>query len=155
MKSTAFLVAIFGLFLLTSCSKNNFCEPDSTQAPPSEIAQVEAYLNSNGITATKDGRGFYYIIKNEGAGKFATICSNVTVNYVGRLTNGTQFDSNNNISFAIRGLIKGWQQGIPLLKPGGSITLFIPPSLGYGSQATSSIPANSILIFEIDLLAIN
>jgi len=78
----------------------------------------------------------------------------VVVNYVGKLTNGTIFDSGNNVSFSLGGLITGWQEGIPLIAPGGSITLYLPPSLAYGSRATGSIPANSNLIFKIDLKSV-
>ena len=52
-------------------------------------------------------------------------------------------------------VVVGWQQGIPLIAPGGNITLYLPPSLAYGPQAQTGIPANSILIFKIDLLGIN
>jgi FKBP-type peptidyl-prolyl cis-trans isomerase FkpA len=48
-------------------------------------------------------------------------------------------------------LILGWQYGIPLVKAGGRIMLYLPPSLGYGSQSTGTIPANSVLIFDITL----
>ena len=65
------------------------------------------------------------------------------------------FDSGNNVQFNLSGLIIGWQEGIPLIAPGGSITLYLPPSLAYGSTAVGSIPANSILVFTIDLLAVN
>jgi FKBP-type peptidyl-prolyl cis-trans isomerase FkpA len=54
----------------------------------------------------------------------------------------------------LNNLIVGWVNGIPYVKPGGKIRLYIPPSLGYGSAANGPIPANSILIFEIDLVAV-
>jgi FKBP-type peptidyl-prolyl cis-trans isomerase FkpA len=74
------------------------------------------------------------------------------VKYTGRLTNGSVFDSSTGATFALANLITGWQQGIPYIGKGGKITLYLPPSLGYGSQASGSIPANSILIFEIELI---
>lgn len=150
-----FFLTVLSAFLLSACGKNDFCKPDQTTAPAAEVAQLEAYLTGAGITASRDSRGFFYVIKNEGSGRKPTICSTVSVNYAGKLTNGTEFDANNAISFSLRGLIKGWQQGIPLIAPGGSITLYLPPSLGYGSRASGSIPPNSILIFDIDLLASN
>jgi FKBP-type peptidyl-prolyl cis-trans isomerase FkpA len=52
-------------------------------------------------------------------------------------------------------LIVGWQKGLPLISSGGKITLYIPPSLGYGSAAAGSIPANSILIFDIELISVS
>lgn len=74
------------------------------------------------------------------------------VNYLGRLTNGDVFDQGNGVEFALSKLVIGWQEGIPLIGAGGKIKLYLPPSLAYGSQAVSGIPANSILVFDIDLL---
>ena len=51
-------------------------------------------------------------------------------------------------------MIKGWQEGLVLMKPGASYELYVPPELGYGSQPRPSIPANSLLIFDVDLLSV-
>jgi len=77
------------------------------------------------------------------------------VNYGGKFTNGTQFDAANNVPFQLSRLVIGWQEGIPLIGTGGSITLYLPPSLGYGSADYGDIPGNSILIFDISLTAVN
>ncbi|MBC8152618.1 MAG: FKBP-type peptidyl-prolyl cis-trans isomerase [Bacteroidetes bacterium] len=127
----------------------------TTQAPPAEVAALKQFIDSNRTTATADNRGFYYTIQSAGSGTKPTVCSNVTVNYTGKLTNGTTFDSGRGVSFGLDQLIIGWQEGIPLIAPGGSITLYLPPTLAYGSQAQSGIPANSILVFQIDLLKVN
>ena len=94
----------------------------------------------------------------KGTGKTATGSSTVTVNYVGVLyKNGKQFDASwsdgagKPVSFPLSGVIKGWQQGIPGMKVGGRRELIIPPSLAYGSTAQAKIPANSTLVFVIDL----
>ena len=129
--------------------------PVSIQAPQAEVTSLRQYIESNNIKAAADPRGFYYTIQTAGSGAKPTVCSNVTVNYKGMLTNGTSFDSGNGVSFGLNQLITGWQEGIPLISPGGSITLYLPPSLAYGAQAQSGIPANSILVFQIDLLTIN
>jgi FKBP-type peptidyl-prolyl cis-trans isomerase len=82
------------------------------------------------------------------------------VNYVGTLTNGTKFDSSYDkgqpYTFRIGAgqVIAGWDQGVPGMKVGGKRRLTIPPSLGYGSQANGSIPPNSTLVFEVDLVSI-
>lgn len=129
--------------------------PVTTKAPASEVATLKQYIDANKITATADDRGFYYTIQSPGTGSKPTVCSNVTVNYVGKLTNGSTFDKGNDVSFGLSQLILGWQEGIPLIASGGSITLYLPPSLAYGSAAQNGIPANSILIFTIDLTSIN
>ena len=127
----------------------------TTKAPEEEIATLKQYITTSRIAAKADGRGFYYTIQAAGSGAKPTACANVTVNYTGMLTNGKVFDSATDISFDLNQLIVGWQEGIPLLAPGGSITLYLPPSLAYGSQEQNEIPANSILVFKIDLVNVN
>lgn len=146
-----FALTIIGL----SCKKDTQdCGTVNTTAPASEVEALRQYLDTNNITATEDPRGFFYIIQNAGSGNKPTICNAVQVGYTGKLTNGTVFDSSAGVSFYLSGLIPGWQEGIPLIAPGGSITLYLPPSLGYGGAAVGSIPANSILIFDISLQAV-
>ncbi len=122
------------LLILASCKKDNSsnCSPVTITAPSSEVEALRAYLTTNNITATEDSRGFFYTINTAGNTK-PTVCSTITFNYVGKFTDGTQFDSANNVIYPLSNLITGWQEGIPLIGAGGSITLYIPPSLGYGS----------------------
>lgn len=141
----------YGLALLIWASIAGSCK----QADPDQPLTLEQYINTNKISATADSRGFYYTILSPGSGVKPTASSNVTVNYTGKLTNGNTFDSGKGVSFNLKDLIVGWQYGIPLIAPGGSITLYLPPSLGYGSQGAGSIPGNSVLIFTIDLVRIN
>lgn len=100
--------------------------------------------------------GLIYLIEKEGSGEKVTADDTVTVNYEGKLINGTVFDSSYKrgepVTFQLKQLIPGWVEGIPLIKKGGEVTLVIPPKLGYGAQAAGSIPANSTLIFKIELL---
>lgn len=141
--------------LFARCSKKDqSCNPLIEAAPSSEIEALEQYLRTNAIEATKDSRGFYYKIEAQGTGSNPDACSEVSVNYKGTLTNGSIFDQAQNVTFQLKGLIKGWQAGIPLIARGGKITLYLPPSLAYGSKATNGIPANSILIFSIDLIKV-
>ncbi|SOD81846.1 FKBP-type peptidyl-prolyl cis-trans isomerase FkpA [Spirosoma fluviale] len=127
----------------------------TTKAPDEEIKAVKQFIETGRIKAKADSRGFYYAIQSAGVGAKPTVCSNVTVNYSGRLTNGKVFDSAEDIRFDLNQLIVGWQEGIPLIAPGGKIVLYLPPSLAYGAQEQNDIPANSILVFEIDLIDIN
>jgi FKBP-type peptidyl-prolyl cis-trans isomerase FkpA len=152
-------VILCSVILLSSCSKenNDMCKYDAcaVAAPASEITQLEAYLASATITATKHCSGMYYTINAGGSGATPTICSTVSVKYKGQLTNGTIFDqSATPVSFNLGGLIDAWKKGIPMIKPGGKVTLYCPPSLAYGSQAVGTIPANSILIFEVELVGV-
>ncbi len=90
-----------------------------------------------------------------GAGPVLVSGDTVTVTYVGTLTNGTQFDAG---TFTFRvgagAVIKGWDEGLPGMRVGGTRRLTVPPNLGYGSQGNGAIPANSTLKFDITLLAI-
>ena len=158
-------------FVLFGCLKdpeqNHQCSYTDSQtvAPDSQVQKVKAYLDSNGITAQKHLSGFYYAIHSPGSGAFVTnLCSVVTVTYKGKLTNGTTFDSTATgltAAFRLGQVIAGWQKGIPLVNKGGSITLYIPPALGFGSQNVTDnngnvkIPANSIVIFDVEVLDIS
>lgn len=147
-----------------SCAKKDAtCNyNDSTIiASAGEIANVQAYLTANSITATQHPSGFFYKITQVGTGKsISNLCSNVLVKYAGKLTNGTYFDpttpgTTSSAEFTLWQVIVGWQKGLPLITSGGKITLYIPPSLGYGSNAAGRIPPNSILIFDIELVAVS
>lgn len=115
---------------------------------------IQQYITDNSLDAQPTGSGLYYVIDNPGNGSSANINSTVTVAYIGKLTDGTIFDQSSSMgtTFPLINVIQGWQEGIPLFREGGSGILLIPSSLGYGSQAVGSIPANSVLIFEISLI---
>jgi FKBP-type peptidyl-prolyl cis-trans isomerase len=95
-----------------------------------------------------------------GTGPTALPGDTVTVDYVGTLADGTTFDSSYDtgkpLSFRLGAgqVIKGWDQGVPGMQVGGKRRLTVPPELGYGSQAVGSIPANSTLVFEIELRSV-
>ncbi len=95
-----------------------------------------------------------------GTGNEAYSSSTVTVHYVGRLTNGQKFDSSRDrgkpfeFNLGNGEVIKGWDKGVRGMKEGGIRKLIIPPELGYGSKVSGSIPANSTLIFEIELIKV-
>lgn len=154
------LCCIVLALVASSCLKDkgdNTCTFDECayKAPAAEVVKVEEYLTDNSITATKHCSGMYYIIVNPGTGQSPEVCDGVSVKYIGQLTNGQKFDETADpVNFNLSTLIGGWQLGIPLIKTGGKIKLFIPPSLGYGNQSFQSVPANSILVFDIDLVAV-
>jgi len=155
MKKICFvLLCCFALFC--ACNKTDTvptgCVPVTDTAPPAEVAALQAYISSKGITALADGRGFFYAISKPGSDIKPTSCSNIKVTYTLRLSNGAEVEAGNGVSFNLGGLINGWREGIPLIGEGGSIVLYLPPSLGYGAQASGNVPANSILVFYIDLL---
>lgn len=158
MKNIILALVVIGSF--TGClkqSENTFtCNYNecAAKAPATEIEQVQAYLSANNINATQHCSGLFYVIDNPGTGTAPTVCNTVVVTYEGKLTDGSTFDkSTDPIDFSLSRVIMGFRNGLPLIKPGGRIRLFVPPSLGYGSTPPqgSSIPANAILIFDVNL----
>lgn len=158
MKST--LIALVSL-LFVSCFSDNSPQETQTTQPTDYTAQNEKeitdYLAAKNLTAVKSGTGLYYIINEPGTGKQPTATSNVTVAYKGYFTNGNVFDQSTDagISFGLQQVIKGWTEGIPYFKEGGSGVLLIPSSLGYGSATRGPIPGGSVLVFDIKLITVN
>ena len=105
--------------------------------------------------------GLRYRIIKEGEGvKNPSANSVVTVHYIGKLENGTEFDSsyrrNQPASFPVNGVITGWTEALQLMRVGDKWELTIPPELGYGSEgAGNTIPPNATLIFEVELIGID
>ena len=120
-------------------------------------AQIVKYIADNQLNAVKTESGLYYVIDEPGTGKQPTANSNVTVAYKGYYTNKTVFDpgSTTGASFSLQQVIKGWTEGIPYFKEGGSGKLLIPASLGYGSYDYNGIPGGSVLIFDVKLISVN
>jgi len=124
------------------------------------LAKGNAYLAAN---KTKEGvivlpSGLQYKVIKEGTGKTPVAADKVKTNYRGTLIDGTEFDSSYKrgkpAEFPVTGVIKGWVEALQLMKEGGKWELYIPADLAYGSRARPTIPANSALIFEIELLEI-
>lgn len=144
--------------VMFSCTKPaadscNYTE-STIVVPTAEMANLQAYVAANRPTAVLHPGGFYYEIVAAGTGTVTPqVCSNVRVKYTGYLSNGTKFDENlTGMTFKLGQLIVGWQRGLPLIKSGGTIYLYLPPSLGYGNNAVGIIPANSILVFSVELM---
>ena len=119
--------------------------------------EIVDYIAANKLIAQKSSTGLYYVINNAGTGAQPTSSSNVTVAYKGSYANGNVFDksSDDGISFGLQQVIKGWTEGIPYFKVGGSGMLLVPSHLGYGSNDSRGIPGGSVLIFEVKLIAVN
>ena len=152
------LLAVLIISSFAGCVKEEKCEYNecSAKATATEIQDLRSYLQNNNIVATEHCSGTFYTIQQQGSGTRPTACSAVSVYYKGSLTNGNVFDQTqpgSPASFNLGQLITGFKNGVLQIKTGGKVTIYIPPSLGYGSTATGSIPANSILIFEVELLA--
>lgn len=153
---------ILFLVIIISCNKkgsDNCNYPVITiSAPNTERQQVQSYLSLKGITATLHPNGFYYNVLNAGTGK-AVGCSIVSVQYTARLANDSIFDATPGGAFytdRVGTFLSGLQLGMGLIGKSGSIQLFLPPSLGFGSSPYPNpinpvVPANSILIYDVTI----
>jgi FKBP-type peptidyl-prolyl cis-trans isomerase len=157
------VIVLFFVFGFTG----GFSDFGSQQAPVTtqETTDMQSTLGSN-IQATVASvdlpriTDLYVKDITVGTGAEATAGSQITVNYVGTLTDGTVFDSSiprgTPFSFVLGSgqVIQGWERGFAGMKEGGTRVLIIPASLGYGAQAIGPIPANSMLVFEVELLKV-
>lgn len=124
------------------------------------LAEGEEFLKAN---ATKEGvkvlpSGLQYKVITEGDGPSPTANDKVKVHYTGTLIDGTKFDSSVDrgepVEFGVTQVIKGWTEALQLMKKGAKWQLFIPSNLAYGERDQPKIPANSVLIFDVELLDI-
>lgn len=120
----------------------------------------EAFLADNkkkeGVQITASG--LQYKVIEAGSGESPKETSSVTVHYTGTLIDGTVFDSSvergQPAEFTVGQVIKGWQEALQLMKPGAKWKLFIPSDLAYGENAPPNIGPNSVLVFEVELIAV-
>lgn len=117
-------------------------------------AFLAANKNNPGVQSLSDG--LQYIVLTKGSGALPTPNDTVTVNYKGTLIDGTEFDSSYKrgqpAQFPVTGVIRGWTEALLEMPVGSKWKLFIPSELAYGEQGRPSIPPNSALIFEVELL---
>lgn len=140
---------------------------DSLEAP-ADTAYLGSFFDNaaNKSTTPSDSTymetatGIKYVVVKDGTGASPKASDSVTVHYTGKLTDGTVFDSSISrgepATFPLTQVIPGWTEGLQLMKTGGKTIFYIPSNLGYGEQGVpGTIPPNSPLIFEVELLSIN
>ena len=125
------------------------------------ISVGQEYLAENG---KRDGvvtlpSGLQYEVLTDAEGPKPLPTDRVTTHYRGTLIDGTQFDSSYDrgqpATFPLNGVIAGWTEALQLMSPGAKWRLYIPPELAYGERGQGPIPANSTLIFDVELISIN
>ena len=125
-----------------------------------DIAIIQEYIAANGLTDVQNSTtGLHYKIVDGGSGLRPVESSIITIKYHGHLVNGTQFVTSDSLpdqvlKTRLNSLIYGLREGLPKILSGGKIKLLVPSSLGYGDSSLDKIPANSVLIFDIDLLKV-
>jgi FKBP-type peptidyl-prolyl cis-trans isomerase len=125
--------------------------------------EAQQFLEKNkkapGVNALPSGLQYRILAAGTPGAASPKPTDQVTVQYRGRLLNGTEFDSSYKhgkaASFRIDGVIKGWQEALPLMKPGAKWELFVPPELAYGLNTPGVIPPGSLLVFDIELVKVD
>lgn len=158
---------IYQLKLLTVRTKEMHLKEEAAKSAKiiaEESAVIDKYINDKQLKNVQTtASGLRYIITENGGGKKTSVGKNVSMNYTGMLINGSKFDSNVLAEFGhlepftfqlgTGKVIKGWDEGIALLNVGSKALLIIPSPLAYGANSPSpAIPANSIMLFEVEVL---
>ena len=145
---------------LEKMSKRSFRKKSNPEEGKKNMETGKKFLEENkkksGVKETASG--LQYKVLKEGTGKSPSAADNVEVHYRGTLIDGTEFDSsykrNETITFPLRGVIKGWTEGLQLMKEGAKYEFYIPPELAYGPAGTPGIPPHSVLVFEVELITV-
>ncbi|MEI8052792.1 MAG: FKBP-type peptidyl-prolyl cis-trans isomerase [Bacteroidota bacterium] len=165
-KYSLFLITISMLFF--SCMKKaSTCayEDQNVAATTAEIAYLQNYITTSSITnVTQHPCGVFYTVENAGSGETLNLCNTITVKYgafvLGAASPFDSFTDSSGIPFILGRLITGIQKTLPTIRSGGQITMYIPPSLAYGSAQQQDqngsiiLPSNSYLKFEMTILAV-
>ena len=130
------------------------CKKSSVDQALIDHETILKYIKDSSLVADSTASGLYYVIADSGVGVYPNSLSYVTIYYKGYLTNGTIFDQTAGApaSLLLNQVIPGWTEGMQKIRKGGKIKLLIPSALGYGSTTHGEIPANSVLIFDIQLV---
>lgn len=159
------LIALGVLALsLSSCGGDSESIDDEATPTPTSSPGESGTQSVNGppsVTGTQEetASGLNYIVIESGSGDAPGLTDTVVVHYTGWLeSDGTKFDSSVDrgepAEFGLQQVIAGWTEGLQLIQQGGTIRLIIPPDLAYGEAGRPSIPPNSTLIFDVELLEI-
>ncbi|HHT2233824.1 TPA: FKBP-type peptidyl-prolyl cis-trans isomerase [Klebsiella michiganensis] len=131
-------------------------EKDASENEAKGKAYRDVFAKEKGVKTSKSG--LLYKVEKAGTGETPKDSDTVVVNYKGTLIDGKEFDNSYTrgepLSFRLDGVIPGWTEGLKNIKKGGKIQLVIPPDLAYGKTGVPGIPANSTLVFDVELLDI-
>ena len=148
------LIILIPFLIFTACDEDEKVLITYEEQLAIDINKIKNYLSENELVADSTESGLFYIIDEEGTGSYPTLDSIVEVQYTGKYLDEQVFDSGT-IEYRLDAFILGWQEGIPLFNEGGRGKLFIPSGLGYGAYDYRTIPGNSVLIFDIELINVS
>jgi FKBP-type peptidyl-prolyl cis-trans isomerase FkpA len=148
------LVAIVILIFLSACGKDEVFLSYEEQLAK-DVASIDKYLSDNSIDTERDPSGFEYMASKIGAEDFKpALVDSIRVSYSVTILGGKTIFTDSINTFLLNKLIKSWKTALPLYGEGAKITLYVPSGLAYGNYPTGPIPANSNLIFEIEILKV-
>lgn len=148
------------LLIASGCGSPKTAEATIDNSPDSiSVAKFAASLDVDLAKSEHDAAGLYWRDLKIGTGPEAGNGDSVSVHYDGRLPDGSRFDASTDKLFSFRlgvgRVIAGWDRGVAGMKVGGTRQLIIPPQLGYGARGSGPIPPDAVLVFTVDLVAIN
>lgn len=152
---------MFSVVLISCGDKESITQLSTAEQLEIDIDKIEAYIVENSIQNVQTTTsGLHYVISTTGNGQNATAGSNISVHYTGKFLSGGVFDSSigkNPIEFPVGTgrVISGWDEGLQLFNSGAKGLLLIPSILAYGPSGRSPIGPNEVLIFEVEMIAIN
>lgn len=145
MRKIYLFLAILSIAVV-SCQKDGIPEDD----------QINSYISSKSLKVTETtASGLRYIVtKTNASGAALKAGQTINVNYTGMFLSGKSFDSGNfSFVLGVGRVVQGFDEGIAKMRVGEKATIIFPSTLGYGSQANGSIPANSPLVFDIEVVS--
>ena len=143
------LCLFIGVISFTACVKSDPPIPTAAE----QDAEIKAYIAKKNWAAQSTAEGVYYVIDSVGKGATPLLTDYVNIKFKGYLLNETLFSNSKDSSyeFQMGSLIAGLQIGLQKFKVGGKGKILIPSAYAFGSQASTIVPANSIVVFEIEL----
>jgi FKBP-type peptidyl-prolyl cis-trans isomerase FkpA len=175
MKNTYIIILLVTSLGFYACEEEDPCEANQQlclqEQYDADVLKIEEFIAAKNLEPTMHESGLQYFANNPGESDSATRGQFVSVDYVGKLLDGTVFDTSIDSIARVAGIynenrtyqpfsfqlgsgsvIAGWDIGLPFFEEGGYGYLIIPSYLGYGSRTTASIPPNTVLYFEINLI---
>lgn len=155
-----YLLIIFCLLNISCSEEVNTISRSKQEQLALDKKRIEGYIDENNLTGfTSLDNGLHYKILDQGNSEFPVIGDTLSVEYIGQLLNGSEFDRNNTnqpFEFILGSgqVIEGWEIGVPYIDESGTGILIIPSGMAYGRSSSGSIPENSVLIFRIKLIEI-
>jgi FKBP-type peptidyl-prolyl cis-trans isomerase FkpA len=134
------------------------CQPPADDPAIAAAREAgERFLQENGQKpeVVTTASGLQYQVQQPGTGASPQASDTVVVNYRGTFVSGEEFDSGEAVSFPLDGVIRGWTEGLQLMKEGARFRFFVPPDLGYGEGGAGGlIPPGATLIFDVELVKV-